>query len=80
VYDEVLLGYQPGQMVDSLRELHHTQSLGKQQISLGFCVFVFVFSPFYRLQEPNVTITQSIIEELLLVIQKSFATGNSSSF
>jgi hypothetical protein len=30
IYDEVLLGYQPA---DSPRELHHTQSLGKQQIS-----------------------------------------------
>jgi hypothetical protein len=35
VYDEVLSGYQPGQMADSPRELHHTQLPGKQQISNG---------------------------------------------
>jgi hypothetical protein len=48
-YDEVLSGYQLSQMVfftaqpfdpaDSLRELHHTHSPGKQQISLPSVIF-----------------------------------------
>jgi len=40
MYDEVLSGYQPAQPFDpaaSSRELHHTQSLGKQQISPQKC-------------------------------------------